>query len=105
MKALHYLLLASLAACATTEPAADYSSAAASYDARIIGIAPPADAGQHAEVCRYLRVELARAHSSLDGIGQANNPEANHVRSRFRQSAAVIESKMAEFGCDRPYQS
>lgn len=91
------VILATVAGCATTDYSPDVQSAAAAYEARVIGLRPPTDAEDHAEICRFLRTECAKFQSGMDGQYSDN-------RATMAQTIAVIESRMAEFGCDAPYR-
>ncbi|MEG0181992.1 MAG: hypothetical protein RR704_00850 [Stenotrophomonas sp.] len=104
MKTLPILLAAAaLSGCATGGEPMDLNAMQARYEAWIKGIPLPTSEADRVDLCRNLRVEIAKQKSVADSASEIaySRAEALDMRMRGGRNVALLESKGDEVGCPR----
>ncbi|MGG6341527.1 hypothetical protein ACQ5SB_20655 [Stenotrophomonas geniculata] len=95
------LSAAMLVGCVTTDIGNDTSAMQANYERWIEGIPMPATDAERSDLCKNLRVEIAKQQS----IGQSASDlapsgyQAADLRMRSGRNAALLQGKADQVGC------
>lgn len=89
-----------LAACASGPSYGPDPAAIASYERRVLDTPVPTTEAEHNATCRELRLEVARQQGIV-----AAAPHDAQLTMMAGRNVALIESKMAEFGCASPFMA